>query len=259
MSDLEEYILRRRKVDKEFARNYDGGLENFKMFRPDLETIVSEFMSQTKSDEHHRYFSFDYCFNYFSSTENLTKDIEKSCLMLGFYLASWGMFRGASFLLQKNVKCFEKSIHYISGLDKSVWQIDVDNYTDENIETIIKLYCEIKRRLIENGNRDLVLITKILLGVFGFVPAFDRFFTDTFRDISGVRCRFRSLNVNSLTVIRDFYVANQATIDKLSKQIFTTDFLTGRKTTRNYPKAKIIDMYGFQLANSTRQSGQSPL
>ncbi len=247
MSDLRESILSRKRNDNQFAMNYDEGLEDVKMFQPDLETVVSEFMSQTKSDENHRYTSFDYCYNYFSSTEDLTKDIEKSCLMLGFYLASWGMFRGSSFLLQKNVGCFKKTVHYISDLDKSVWQIDVDNYTDENIDTIIKLYSGIKDCLIENNERDLVLVTKILLGVFGFVPAFDRYFADTFRNSSGGQCGFRRVNKNSLSVIKDFYEVHREIIDRLSSQTFTTDFLTGLKTTTNYPKAKIIDMYGFTM------------
>ena len=93
----------------------------------------------------------------------------------------------------------------------------------------------------------MTLITKILLGVFGFIPAFDSYFSDTFRDILDGRCGFRRVNSNSLTCIKDFYDTNKLAIDKLSKETFTTDFLTGQKTTINYPKAKIIDMYGFTI------------
>ncbi len=167
--------------------------------------------------------------------------------MLGFYLASWGMFRGSSFLLQKSVKCFEPTVRYISRLERSVWNIDVDSYSDENIHTITEIYKDIKGCLIDNANADLVLITKILLGVFGFVPAFDRYFAHTFRDISGGQCGFRRVNKNSLTLIKDFYLANREIIDRLSSHTFTTDFLTGLKTPRNYPKAKLIDMYGFNM------------
>jgi len=173
------------------------------MIKTDIEAIVNKFKSKSNSDD--RYTSFDYCYNYFRITNNLTQDIEKSCLVLGFYLASWGMFRGSSFLLKKSVKHFEPTIRFISTLDKSVWKIDVDNYDVNNIQIIIKIYQKIKKQLILNGNRDLTLITKILLGVFGFIPA----------------------------------------IDRLSAQTYTTDFVTGQKTIINYPKAKIIDMYGF--------------
>jgi len=213
------------------------------MTKPDIETIVNRFKSQSNPDD--RYTSFDYCYNYFRTTNDLTQDIEKGCLVLGFYLASWGMFRGSSFLLQKSVKHFESTIRFISTLDKSIWTIDVDNYNENNIQIIIEIYQEIKKRLILNGNTDLTLITKILLGVFGFIPAFDNYFCNSFRAISNGQCGFRSVNVKSLSFIKAFYVSNQATIDRLSAQTYTTDFMTGQKTTINYPKAKIIDMYGF--------------
>jgi hypothetical protein len=213
------------------------------MTKTDIEPIVNKFKSQSNPDD--RYTSFDYCYNYFRMTNDLTQDIEKSCLVLGFYLASWGMFRGSSFLLQKSVKHFESTILYIATLDKSVWDIDVDNYNEKNIDTIIGIYKDIKKLLILNGNSDLTLITKILLGVFGFIPAFDNYFGNSFRAIYGGQCGFRKVNVNSLTSIKSFYESNKATIDRLSMETFTTNFMTGQKTTINYSKAKIIDMYGF--------------
>lgn len=213
------------------------------MTKTNIETIVNAFKSQ--SNPYDRYTSFDYCYNYFHTTNDITQDIEKSCLVLGFYLASWGMFRGSSFLLQKSVKHFEPTIRYISKLNKSVWDIDADKYDDKNIQTIIKIYKDIKFCLINKGNSDLTLITKILLGVFGFIPAFDNYFCNTFRAISDGQCGFRKVNVKSLSFIKTFYESNKTTIDRLSAETFTTDFMTGQKTTINYPKAKIIDMYGF--------------
>ncbi|MGD9629334.1 MAG: hypothetical protein AB7V18_08825 [Pyrinomonadaceae bacterium] len=222
------------------------------MIQPDIEKVLLAFKSKT--GRHERFTSFDYCYNYFRNTEDLKKDVEKSCLMLGFYLASWGMFRGSSFLLQRSAWHFEATIDYIATLDRSVWKIDVDNYNENSIQQIIKIYQEIKDRLIVDRKAHKTLTSKVLLGVFGFVPAFDDYFTKTFREISGEVCRFRSVNENSLGVIKDFYEANKEVIDRWSKQTFTTDFLTGEKTTTNYPKAKIIDMYGFQRAMVARQA-----
>lgn len=208
-----------------------------------IESLVSKFRSQSNPDD--RYTSFDYCFNYFQPTNDLNKDIEKSCLVLGFYLSSWGMFRGSSFLLQKSVKHFEPTIQYIATLDKSVWDIDVDTYNEETIHTIIEIYKGIKRNLIHDNNSDLTLITKILLGIFGFIPAFDTYFCNSFRAISGGHFGFSRVNEKSLNFINMFYESNKPTIDKLSSETYTTNFLTGQKTMINYPKAKIIDMYGF--------------
>jgi len=215
------------------------------MKRNDIEIVVDKFKS--KSSPYDRYTSFDYCYNYFLQTKDLNQDIEKSCLKLGFYLASWGMYRGSSFLLQHSIKQFYPTIQYINSLDKAVWSIDVDQYSDENIQTIIQIYQDIKKHLIQKNNTDLTLITKVLLGVFGFIPAFDSYFCDSFRSISEGRCGFRRLNKKSLTIIGEFYNANQDVIDKLSSETFTTDFMTEQKTQIHYPKAKIIDMYGFSL------------
>ena len=211
----------------------------------EIEKVVGEFKSKSKPKD--RYSSFDYCYNYFLTTDDLTKDIEKSSLTLGFYLASWGMYRGSSFLLQKSVKYLEPTIKYIAGVDKNLWKIDVDDYDNQTINKIIKVYDEIKRRLILNGNADLTLVTKVLLGVFGFIPAFDNFFCNTFRYIYKGKCGFRRVNENSLNRIKDFYDNNKVIIDKLSNETFTIDFYSGEKTSIKYTKAKIIDMYGFTV------------
>ena len=213
------------------------------MKRTDIELVVEDFRLKSNPDD--RYTSFDYCYNYFRSETDLTKDIEKSCLVLGFYLASWGMFRGSSFLLQHSVKHFEPTIKYINTLDRSIWTIDVDGYTERNIETIIGIYRDIRKLLIPNGNKDLTLITKVLLGVFGFIPAFDTYFCDTFRAISNGKCGFRKVNKTSLNFIHNFYRENKQVIDILAVKTYTTSCLTERETDINYTKAKIIDMYGF--------------
>jgi hypothetical protein len=214
------------------------------MNNENIGSIVNNFKSDSKPND--RYTSFDYCYNYFLETKDLTKDIEKSCLVLGFYLASWGMLRGSSFLLQKSAKHYQATIEYIATLEKSVWQIDTDNYTEENIKIILNIYNNVKQRLIENGNADLTLVTKILLGVFGFIPAFDQYFCNTFREIfADKNCGFRVVNSKSLNCIKDFYEQNKIEIDKLAAETFTTDFKTETKTLNNYTKAKIIDMYGF--------------
>jgi hypothetical protein len=57
------------------------------------------------------YASFDYCFNYFQGVRERGDRrlasagyLSRSCLHLGFYLASWGMMRGSSELLQRSLR-----------------------------------------------------------------------------------------------------------------------------------------------------------
>lgn len=209
----------------------------------DLEITITEF--KAKSEPTDRYTSFDYCYNYFLTTRNFKSDMEKSCLVLGFYLASWGMLRGSSFLLQKSIKHLQPLIEYFSTLDKAVWQIDIDNYSEKNISKIIEIYNNSKDLIIDNNNSHLTLVTKVLLGVFGFIPAFDQYFCKTFKVIYENKCGFTVVNTKSLNLLGDFYLSNKPVIDKISTNTFTTDFTTGNKTNIIYPKAKIVDMYGF--------------
>lgn len=217
--------------------------------KDDIVELIEKF--QKSNNPKDRYASFDYCYRYFltSSSKQLRADIEKSCLVLGFYLASWGMLRASSFLLNKSIKYYEPLIRYIASLDKDVWQIDVNNYDEANIKRIICIYKDIKERIIENGNSDLTLITKVMLGVFGCVPAFDENFGSAFRDIfkdsESQGKGFRRVSPNSLNLIKKFYEDNKEVIDGLADTTFVTDFNTGKKSGIKYTKAKIIDMYGF--------------
>jgi hypothetical protein len=160
------------------------------------------------------------------------------------------MLRGSSFMLQKSSKYIQPVIEYIATLPKSYWDIDVDKYDGQNINIILNIYRTIKNLIIRNGNRDLTLISKILLGVFGFVPAFDGNFCAAFRCMANgmngnPKCGFRSLNQKSLLIVKQFYDENSEIINKLSLNSYTIDFVTGTYTNINYTKAKIIDMFGF--------------
>lgn len=66
---------------------------------------VAKFYNQLKRDENGRYRSWEYCYSSFYEARNGDDmDFEYLSLQLAFYLASWGMYRGSSFLLQKDYK-----------------------------------------------------------------------------------------------------------------------------------------------------------
>ncbi len=192
-----------------------------------------------------RYASFDYCFNYFQRfreegrTQELAYDrnMQESCLQLAYYLASWGMFRGKSFLLTKvSLPAFKELIRVVADTPQLAWNIDADSYNSENIGFLLDLAKKIRLSLhYQNDYPTDILITKIMLGVFGSVPAFDTNFNKGFGNCSMSR--------TSLIRISEFYRKNQNRIDKV--QIFTYDFATGQETKRLYTKAKIIDMICF--------------
>ncbi|MFA7446131.1 MAG: hypothetical protein WCY89_09305 [Flavobacteriaceae bacterium] len=195
-------------------------------------TEIEKEINSFEVEPENREASFDYCYNYFYVNRGeslLGNNLEKSCLVLGFYLASWGMLRGSSFLLGKSVKYFEETIKIISKTDGSYWEIDLDKYDEENIKKIIEIYHKIKDVLVEENRTHLTLVTKVLLGVFGFVPAYDSYFCQTFGRLYRGECGFTYVNEKSLKCIKDFYEKHKEIFDKLYSNTYTIDFLSAKK------------------------------
>jgi len=218
-----------------------GAITNLK--RTDIGSTIGDFKKGQELDD--RYASYDYCSNYFRPKTGvcITDDMEKSCLALGFYLASWGMYRGSSFLLNKSAHVYVPLIEYLSTLDDSIWEIDAHSLV-QNSEELIDIYGHIRSRLIPSRSTHIVLTTKIMMGIFGSVPAFDSFFVLAFKEIFKGRCAFSSFNKVSLSCIEEFYLANQESIDFEAHKIKTLNFDGGTKG-HSYTRAKVIDMYGF--------------
>jgi hypothetical protein len=188
-----------------------------------------------------RYASFDYCFNYFQTfreegrTPALTEadQLETSCLQLGYYLASWGMFRGGAALLQRSVRSLASAVQVVAAAPEEVWRADADDYSPPVQAALIKVYRELAASL--PGGQSQVLVTKAMLGVFGCVPAYDRFFRNAFGATT--------FGPKSLSGLEAYYRANAASID--SHRVPTIDFTTGADSNRRYTRAKVIDMVFF--------------
>ena len=84
------------------------------------------------------------------------------------------MFRPTSFLIDKSAKHYTKLIEMISKMEPELWEIDVHNYNDENVNLLIKRKKDIIGALKTTKKAPTeTLLSKIMLGVFGNVPAFD--------------------------------------------------------------------------------------
>jgi hypothetical protein len=184
-----------------------------------VERLIAKFLKKRK--ESSRYTSFDYCFNYFQHFKRTGRlheiasieNIEKSCLHLGFFLASWGMFRMSGKLGRNiNAKHFQpllKEVSRWSGQHDSarIWDIDVPDYADPEIrEFLFGRYQQIKCLVHVRGQKTYrTLATKIMLGIFGCVPAFDSYFTGTFG--------FSKFRPNALLKIHSFFWQHEQAID----------------------------------------------
>jgi len=199
---------------------------------------IQKFMSNRNADA--RYASFDHCFNYFQvhgesgQTANLASQsgMQMSCLHLGFYLASWGMFRGKAALLQHSSRALLPAVEMIANAPPIMWTTDVVDYDENRIEAIL----DFKDKLTEKvpGGQSDTLTSKIMLGVFGCVPAFDRYFRTGFH-VSG-------FSRSALREVHDYYNKHKEIIEACRD--FTIGF-DGVPTERRYTQAKVIDMIFF--------------
>lgn len=204
----------------------------------DLEANLRRYLDGREPNA--RYLSFDYCFNYFQSFRESgdiaalasPTNVQLSCLQLGFYLASWGMLRGSAELLQKSARHLVSIIEEIARTDASLWELDVHCYTEANVRRLLEAAGTIRRA---NGGMSDILVTKVMLGVFGNVPAFDTYF----KRGAGVN----TLGLKALKKIGVFYRDNADVIDKY--RVPTLDFVSGKPTQRLYTRAKVIDMAFF--------------
>ncbi len=210
------------------------------MMAVDINDNLSAFASRRSPEA--RYASFDYCFNYFQrardneETADLVRgdQLELSCLHLGFYLASWGMMRGSGGLHRQSLRELAPVVQAIADEPPESWELDVPQYSGTGIGAVLALSNRIQKAYTVSASS--VLVSKTMLGVFGCIPAFDRFFRIGF---GGAK-----LDRETLTKISDFYTANKSTLDAV--HIHTLDFLTKKDTHRSYTKAKIIDMIFFE-------------
>ncbi len=188
-----------------------------------------------------RYSSFDYCYNYFQSHRDRNAlnqlaspaGMQLSCLQLAFYLASWGMLRGSSVLLRRSSRHYAPVIQAIVETPPHIWEIDAHNYSDEKCDLLLGAAAQIRAALPDPASD--ILVTKIMLGVYGCVPASDTYFRRGFGTYT--------LGARALRRVGQFYRDNQAEIE--ANRARTLDFDSGQLTERRYPRAKVIDMSFF--------------
>lgn len=211
---------------------------------------VRSYYREMRKIKHHRFCSWEFCYSEFvKASKNPSRDeIIKLCIFLSAYLASWGMYRGSSFVLQKDFLVHEPIVKII--LRKKYRQLqgmDCKNIRKEkNLRLIFKLrekiaaeYRLIRKDVNEKVNKDIsgVLLSKILLGTLGCTPAYDDFLKKGIKKFGGLGESFSSGSIKKLC---DFYIDNESKFSSISKRMKCRN-IYGRKTC-GYPEMKILDM-----------------
>jgi hypothetical protein len=155
------------------------------------------------------------------------------------------MFRWKILLKKTSLSHYKKVIREIATWNGQnecapIWKIDANKYIRPGTKKcLIQCYCKIERAMtIEKKKPSVTLTTKIMLGIFGCVPAFDSKFKKAFN--------VGRFGESALEKIVEFYDNHKDVVDCLAKQTKTLDFETDNETGRCYTRAKIIDMIGFQ-------------
>ena len=208
---------------------------------------VEKYFEETRIDPYARYKSWEYCYDAFSKKRyNYDEEtLDYLCLHLAFYLASWGMYRGSSFLLQKNYKVHRKVIETI--FDKNydcLFAIEAHELIKEDmldllwdVSTKIKtIYANTKSiKGSKTNNATDTLITKILLGTFGCVPAYDQYFI---KGISEHNIAKKTYGKDSVRALASYYLEHYDEFENVRDKISSYGI--------KYTPMKIIDMCFWQ-------------
>ncbi|MBQ8708652.1 MAG: hypothetical protein IJ523_11250 [Succinivibrionaceae bacterium] len=247
--------------------------------------------SVTPGNVYHRFLSWDHCYDAFgnvfaptataTATATVTLQLKDYlALHLAYFLASWGMYRGSSFLLQVDYKALIPIVDKILCIDpssgtfvyQSLFGIDWSTLNAVQKQTNIDLLFDKTNGLVNfisnhfNNIRNYVvfitgssltfpptpvtsnnpvspiLVSKVLLGTLGCVPAYDDFFTQGIRKISPP-------TTTTIRITRTFGSASINDLISLYSAPTNTpyDFNPPRRNMitpggRVYPEMKFLDM-----------------
>ena len=224
----------------------------------ELIDAAQTFYDDARANENGRSRSWEHCYRVFRDARtDPSPDCDYLSLHLAFYLASWGMYRGSSFLLQKDYKVLSPIVEEVLkpeydclfgvacvDLRESEIQERLTNVYDNIAEYFRPIRNEVAGREVTTPV-SLVLITKILMGTLGCVPAYDRFFQD---GVATYQVTTREYSPKSVRRLVDFYEAHNDRLEEARRGMRTDDLI--------YPQMKLLDM-GFWQVGFERDAGDA--
>jgi hypothetical protein len=214
--------------------------------------IIERFIERDGLDSLNRYRSWSHCYRAFAKP---AMDDDALSLHLAFFLASWGMYRGSSFLLQKDYTVHRPAVKLLRSPEHQILRGATTTILRKHFEKILDLQnnisnayvAELERSNWVNGERRKVtfsdiLVTKILLGTPACMPAFDRYF------LMGAKiCElsFSKLNKQSLFECCDFYDEHSLEFSNANAALKLKGF--------DFPPMRSLDLYLWELGFNSAQ------
>lgn len=218
---------------------------------------VVKDVKNSQSATYHRGKSWEHCYAFFRNYKKFQSNkelLDRAALHLGFFLASWGMLRGSSFLLQKDYKFYISIVKTLvnSKYDK-LWDFDFSKESrNRNVVRLFKLKKELNEKIKENNRADGdnkdhqtdLIITKIIMATMGCVPSYDRYFKDGLkkwikenRIVENKKRKFDNFNEGSFKNLLDLTEKNK----ELKKVYKEKCFIRGSHF--KHPPMKLLDLY----------------
>ena len=217
-----------------------------------IQEKISAYFGEVVGDPHHRYRSWEHCYRFFREVtpSGITAQRQNAAMQLGFYLASWGMYRGSSFLLQHAYTVHLGVVDCLaSPRFTPLWEREFGSEADdvELVPVILDAAKEISKAYSQFGEPTETLVTKVLLGTFGCLPACDQYFIAGFR---GAGMGYSYLNSKFVKKLLDFSWEHLSEL-RNEQQIIE------KHSGAPYPLMKLVDMYFWQLGYEAGRGTQS--
>ena len=224
----------------------------------ELIDAAQTFYDDARANENGRSRSWEHCYRVFRDARiDPSPDYDYLSLHLAFYLASWGMYRGSSFLLQKDYKVLSPIVEKVlkpeydclfglacADVRNRDVRAQLKKLSDDIADDFRPIRNEVAGREVASPVSP-VLITKILMGTLGCVPAYDRFFQD---GVATYKVTTQEYSLESVRKLARFYEAHNDRLEEARRGMRTDDLI--------YPQMKLLDM-GFWQVGFERDAGDA--
>ena len=156
------------------------------------------------------------------------------------------MLRSSTELIQRSLRTYVPVIESLVTAPAELWTLDADGYDEAAIELLLGFASRLRPALHEGASD--ILVTKVMLGTFGCVPAFDSQFKKGFAAAT--------FGPKALRRIGRIYSDHAQLVE--AHRVGTLAFETGQATQRQYTRAQVIDMVFFTEGGNRGEPGRYP-